>query len=301
MQVAITGSSGFIGGELQSALEMTGHQVLRIIRWGPDASDTVRWDPKAGAIDKEGLEGIDAVVHLAGESIGGGRWTESKKSYILDSRILGTRLLATTLASLQKPPSVLLSGSAIGFYGDRHDEVLTEDSTSGVGFFADVVRRWEAAAQPAAEAGIRVPRIRTAIVLSKRGGALQRMLLPFKVGLGGRLGSGRQYWSWISLQDEMAAILHLLESSKLDGPVNLSAPQPVTQQEFAKTLARVLGRPALLPTPTIGLRLLFGSEMVEETLIAGQRVLPKRLEEDGFRFLHPDLESALRAVLAEAA
>jgi uncharacterized protein (TIGR01777 family) len=301
MQVAITGSSGFIGGSLQKALEMSGHGVLRIIRWGPDASDTMRWDPKAGAIDKEGLEGIDAIVHLAGESIGGGRWTESKKGYILDSRVLGTRLISTTAASLQRPPSVLVSGSAIGFYGNRQDEVLTEESPSGEGFFAGVVRQWEAAAEPAEEAGIRVPRIRSGIVLSPRGGALKRMLLPFKLGLGGRLGSGRQYWSWISLQDHLSAVLHLLETPRLGGPVNLTAPHPVTQEEFAKTLARVLGRPALLPTPTFGLRALWGSDMVEETLTGGQRVIPQKLQGDAFAFLHPELEGALRAVLAEAA
>jgi uncharacterized protein (TIGR01777 family) len=301
MQVAITGSSGFIGGALQRALEMSGHEVLRIIRWGPDATDTIRWDPKAGAIDKEGLEGVDAIVHLAGESIGGGRWTESKKGYILDSRVLGTRLIATTAGALQRPPSVLVSGSAVGYYGDRRDEVLTEESPAGGGFLAGVVEQWEAAAEPAEEAGIRVPRVRSGIVLSPRGGALQRMLLPFKLGLGGRLGSGRQYWSWISLQDHLSAVLHLIESSRLSGPLNLTAPHPVTQGEFAKTLARVLGRPAVLPTPTLGLRAVFGAQMVEETLLWGQRAVPLRLQEDGFSFLHPDLEGALRAVLAEAA
>lgn len=301
MQVAITGSSGLIGTELRRALSMSGHDVLRIVRGGPAASDTARWDPASGAIEGAALEGIDAVVHLAGESIGGGRWTESQKAKILDSRVQGTGLLASTLAGLQDPPKVLVSGSAVGVYGDRGGETLTEESSTGDGFLAEVVRQWEEAAGPAERAGIRVPRIRTGIVLSRHGGALQKMLLPFKLGLGGRLGSGKQYWSWISIHDEVAAIMHVIESEDLTGPVNLTAPAPATQIEFARTLARVLGRPAILPTPSFGLRALYGSEMVEETLTGGQRVLPQKLEASGYHFLHRDLEQALRAVVSKAA
>jgi uncharacterized protein len=301
MQVAITGSSGLIGSELRRTLQATGHAVVRVVRGGPHAPDAIRWDPDAGAIESAGLEGLDAVVHLAGESIGSGRWTEAQKARILDSRVVGTRLLADTLAGLQRSPNVMVSGSAIGFYGDRGEQPVTEETGPGEDFFADVVRRWEAAAAPAEEAGVRVPRIRSAIVLSRKGGALQRMLLPFKLGLGGRLGSGRQYWSWISIHDEVSAILHLLENDDLSGPVNLSSPNPVTQKAFATTLARTLGRPAVIPTPTLPLRLLYGSEMVEQTLTNGQRVLPKRLEASGFRFLHPELEGAFRAALSDSA
>ena len=301
MQVAITGSSGLIGSALRRSLEASGHEVLPIVRGGTSSAPAIRWDPGAGTIDGARLEGVDAVVHLAGESIGGARWTEAKKARIRDSRVHGTRLIATTLATLSQPPRVLVSGSAVGFYGDRGDEVLTEASPGGTGFLADVVARWEAAAEPAERAGIRVPRIRTGIVLSRHGGALQKMLLPFKLGLGGRVGRGRQFWSWISIEDEIAAIRHVIENDQLDGPVNLTAPNPVTQGDFAATLARALGRPAFLPTPTLGLRALFGSELVAETLTGGQRVLPARLEASGFRFMHPTLDEALRAVLSAAA
>ena len=301
MQVAVTGSSGLIGSELRRALELSGHEVLRIVRGGPSASDAIRWDPAAGAIDKEGLEGVDAVVHLAGESIGGARWSETQKANINDSRVQGTTLLARTLASLASPPKVLVSGSAVGYYGNGGEKFLTEESPRGEGFLAAVVERWEAAAAPAEEAGIRVVRIRSGIVLSRKGGALGKLLLPFKLGLGGRFGSGRQYWSWISIHDEIGAILHAIDTGSLSGPVNLTAPNPTTQADFAATLARVLGRPAFMPTPVIGVKLVYGEQMVEETLLWGQRALPKRLEESGFTFVHPTLEEALRAVVNEAA
>ena len=300
MQVAVTGSSGLIGSELRRALELSGHDVLRIVRGGPSASDSIRWDPSAGAIEAAGLEGVDAVVHLAGESIGGGRWTDAQKAKVLGSRLEGTTLLARTLASLASPPKVLVSGSAVGYYGNGGDEFLTEESPRGEGFLADVVERWEAAAAPAEEAGIRVPRIRTGIVLSRHGGALGKLLLPFKLGLGGRFGSGRQYWSWISIHDEVGAILHTIETESLSGPINLTAPNPTTQADFAATLARVLGRPAFMPTPVFGVKAVYGEQMVEETLLWGQRALPKRLEESGFDFVHPTLEVALRAVVSEA-
>ena len=301
MQVAITGSSGLIGSELRRALELSGHEALRLVRGGASSSGEVSWDPTTGAIDAAGLEGVDAVVHLAGESIGGGRWTETQKAKILDSRVHGTTLLARTLASLSSPPKVLVSGSAVGYYGNGRDEILTESSPRGGGFLADVVERWEAAATPAEEAGIRVVRIRSGIVLSKDGGALGKLLLPFKLGLGGRFGSGRQYWSWISIHDEINAILHAIESDDLSGPVNLTAPNPVTQADFAATLARVLGRPAFMPTPVFGVKAVYGNQMVEETLLWGQRALPARLEDDGFTFAHPTLDAALKAVVGEAA
>jgi uncharacterized protein (TIGR01777 family) len=301
MQVAITGSSGLIGTELRRALDISGHQVVRLVRGGASTSDSIRWDPMAGAIDAAGLEGIDAVVHLAGESIGSGRWTETQKARILDSRVHGTTLLARTIASLSSPPKVFVSGSAVGYYGDGRDQVLTEDSPSGAGFLADVVRRWESAATPAQDAGIRIVWPRTGIVLSRDGGALSRMLLPFKLGLGGRVGSGRQYWSWISIHDEVGGILHAIESEDLVGAVNLTAPDPVTQGEFASTLARVLGRPAFLPTPVFGVKAVYGNQMVEETLLWGQRALPKKLEASGYRFMHPTLDEALRSVVRDAA
>lgn len=301
MQIAITGSSGLIGSELRRALEISGHEVLRVIRGGPASPNSIRWDPTSGTIDAADLEGVDAVVHLAGASIGGARWSEGQKGKILDSRVQGTTLIATTLAKLANPPGVLVSGSAVGYYGDRGNETLTEDSSKGSGFLADVVDRWERAAQPAEEAGIRTPRIRTGIVLSRHGGALGKMLLPFKLGLGGKLGNGEQVWSWISIQDEVSAILHVIESEDLTGPVNLTAPNPVSQATFAAALARALKRPAVLPTPTFGLKAIFGSEMVEETLTGGQRVLPTKLEESGYNFMHPTLEAALPIVLSDAA
>lgn len=301
MRVAVTGSSGLIGTELRRALQMSGHDVLRIVRSGRSDEDSIRWDPQSGAIDKAGLEGVDAVVHLAGESIGGGRWTGSQKAKILNSRVQGTSLLATTLAGLAEPPKVLVSGSAIGYYGDRGDEILTEESGQGEGFLADAVRQWEAAAAPAEDAGIRVARIRTGIVLSRHGGALGKMLLPFRLGLGGRLSSGRQFWSWISVQDEASAILHVIESEDAAGAINLTAPNPVRQADFAAALARALRRPAILPTPTFGLKAVYGSQMVNETLVGGQRVLPRKLEATGYHFIHPTLDVALRAVLSDAA
>jgi uncharacterized protein len=301
VRIAVTGSSGLIGAALCDELETSGHEVVRVVRSGPPASGSIGWDPSAGAIDAAGLEELDAVVHLAGESIGSSRWTETQKAKILDSRVHGTTLLARTLARLSSPPRVLVSGSAIGFYGDRGDEELTEASSSGEGFLADVVRRWEAAVKEAEDAGIRVVRARTGIVLSKRGGALSRMLLPFKLGLGGRFGSGRQFWSWISISDEVGAILHAVSNDALRGPVNLTAPHPVTQADFAATLGRVLNRPTFIPTPTFGVKAVYGSQLVDETLTGGQRVLPAKLLSSGYAFLHPTLEEALRSTVSAGA
>ena len=302
MKVAITGSSGLIGSELAHALGAAGHEVLRVVRSGGRGPGRILWDPTSGTIDAGGLESVDAVVHLAGESIGSGRWTTAQKARILDSRVLGTQLIARTVAAMDSPPRVLASGSAIGFYGpDRGDEELTEDAIGGPGFLAEVVRQWEDATASAEEAGIRVAHLRSGLVLSPEGGAMQRMLLPFKLGLGGRIGSGRQYWSWISLTDEVAAIIHVLERDELTGPVNLTAPAPVTNAELTATLARVLGRPAKIPVPTLGLKGALGTELVEEMLIGGQRVLPAKLERSGYRFTFGELETALRAMLERPA
>jgi uncharacterized protein (TIGR01777 family) len=256
------------------------------------------WDPAAGTIEADKLEGHDAVVHLAGVGIGDHRWTDEHKRAVLDSRVQGTGLLARTLAGLSSPPAVLASGSAVGFYGDRGDEELTEASSRGSGFLADVVAAWEAAAAPAADAGIRVALVRSGVVLTAKGGALKKQLLPFKMGVGGRLGTGKQWLSWISLDDEVAALLHVLATEGLSGPVDLTSPEPVTNASFTATLARVLHRPAVLPVPTPALNALFGREMVQEMMLGGQRVLPAALQASGFTFAHPGLEDALRHTLA---
>jgi uncharacterized protein (TIGR01777 family) len=291
MRVLVTGSHGLIGTAVVDALRKRGDDVTPLSR--PSG-----WDPEAGTIDRELIAGHDAVVHLAGESLGERRWTDEQKRRIMDSRRAGTSLLAGALADLagDARPSVLVSASAIGIYGDRGDETLTESSSAGHGFLTDVVREWEAAAAPAAVAGIRVVHPRTGIVLSSRGGALARQLLPFRLGLGGPLGGGRQWWSWVSLDDEVAAILHCIDTPAISGPVNVVAPAPVTQREFASTFGRVLHRPAVLPTPLLPLRLVYGGELVSEVLLWSQRVSPGVLTASGFAFRHPVLEEALRAV-----
>jgi uncharacterized protein len=298
--VVVTGSSGLIGTALAASLRGDGHRVVGMVRRAPSGPDELRWDPGAGTIDRAGLEGVDAVVHLAGAGIGDQRWSDGYKRTILESRTRSTALLASTLAGLERPPSVLVSGSAIGVYGDRGDEVLTEQSAPGTSFLADVVQRWEAEAAPAVEAGIRTPFIRTGIVLSPDGGALPKLLPLFKLGVGGRMGSGRQWWSWISLPDEVAAIRFLLDGD-LDGPVNLTAPEPVTNAEFTRILARVLHRPAFLPVPAFAPKLLRGPELAQELLFASQRVVPQVLDTASFGFAHPDLETALRALLGKPA
>lgn len=293
MKVAITGSSGLIGSALVDALQARGDIPVRITR-GP--GDGLQWNPEHGTIDAAGLDGMDTVVHLAGEGIADKRWTPEQKQRIRDSRVEGTTLLAATLAGLAHPPTVLVSSSAIGWYGNRGDEVLTEDSgpPSPDEFLAAVCREWEAVTAPAEAAGIRTVHLRTGIVLSRSGGALASMLTPFKLGLGGRIGTGRQYMSWIALDDEVGAILHAIDTAELRGPVNATAPNPVTNAEFTKTLGKVLHRPTFLPTPLAPLKLKFGSELVQSLLVDGQRVLPARLESSGYAFRHTTLESALR-------
>ena len=261
----------------------------------------MRWDPAAGTIDAAALEGHDAAVNLAGAGIGEHRWTPKHKAAIRDSRVQGTGLLARTLASLDRPPSVLASGSAVGFYGNRGDEELTEDSGPGTGFLADVVQEWEAATTPARQAGIRVATIRSGVVLSGRGGALGRQLLPFRLGLGGRLGSGNQWLSWISLDDEVGAIRHVLAHRDVEGPVNLTAPGPVTNGEFTRSLGRAVRRPTVLPTPTVALWALFGREMVAEMLLTSHRALPAVLTASGYSFRHPAVDAALADVLGRSA
>jgi uncharacterized protein len=297
VDVAVTGSHGFIGSALLPALIREGHRPVRIVRGRAAGDDELGWDPEAATIDADGLEGIGGVVHLAGAGIGDKRWTDARKRLILESRTKGTGLLARTLAGLTHPPSALVSASAIGYYGNRGDEPLDEQSAPGNDFVAGVCVQWEAATAPAADAGIRVARVRSGIVLGREGGVLPRLLLPFRLGVGGRIASGRQYMSWISIDDEVRAILHALTQDSAAGPVNLTGPAPVTNDEFTKTLGRVVRRPTVIPTPLLPVKVRYGGELVQHLLVEGQRVLPKRLEETGFRFAHPTLEDALRAVV----
>ena len=296
MKIAVTGSSGLIGSALVPALRSAGHEVVRLVRRAPGADDERRWDPAAGELDPAALEGVTGAVNLAGVSIGASRWNDRHRAAVLDSRVDSTTLLARTMAGLDPLPDVLVSSSAVGFYGDGGDAELTEDSPPGEGFLAEVTRAWEAATEPAEKAGVRTIHARTGIVLSPEAPALKRMVLPFKLGLGGRLGSGRQYWSWITLEDVVAAVVHLLESD-VRGPVNLTAPNPVTNSDFSKVLGAVLRRPSFLPAPAFGLKALLGGEMADELLLQGQRALPTRLLASGFEFSHSRLEPALRPSL----
>jgi uncharacterized protein len=296
MDVAITGASGLIGTALGNALRARGDRVVTV---GRGASADVRWDPMAGTIDGDALHGVHAVVHLAGESLGEKKWTPEQKERILESRVRGTELISTTIAGFATPPSVLVSGSAIGYYGDRGDEVLTEASAPPPpgNFLSDVCVAWEAATAPAESAGIRTVHLRTGIVLSKDGGALARMLLPFKLGLGGRIASGRQYMSWVSIDDEVGAILHTIDHETMRGPVNVTGPEPVTNGELTKAFGRAVHRPTVLPTPLAPLKVIYGSELVERVLVEGQRVLPAALEADGYAFRHRTIDEAFAAVL----
>jgi uncharacterized protein (TIGR01777 family) len=270
-----------------------GHAITRLVRRPSADPAEVSWDPSAGTVDAAGLEGLDAVVHLAGENIASGRWTAARKERIRASRVGGTKLLCDTLAGLEAPPAVVVAASAIGVYGDRGDEVLDETSPPGTGFFPEVGQAWEAATSSAERAGIRVVQLRIGVVLSGRGGALSRMLPPFRLGLGGRLGSGTQFMSWIALDDLVAAIRFAILTPSLSGPVNATAPEAVTNAELTRSLGRVLGRPTLFPVPAFALRTLVG-ELADEALLASARVRPRKLEEAGFQFRHPDLEGALR-------
>jgi uncharacterized protein len=295
LDVLVSGPTGLIGSVLVPALEEGGHRVRRLTRSGGSAENTVWWDPSAGEIDTGRLDGIDAVVHLAGEKIVG-RWTPAKKARIRESRVRGTRLLAKTLAGLPEPPAVMVSASASGYYGDRGNELLSEESAPGGNFLAGVCQEWEAAANPAREVGVRVVHPRFGIVLSTAGGALATTLPIFRLGLGGKIGSGRQYWSWVVIDDVVGAILHALEEDSLKGPVNVAVPEPLTNAEYTRTLGRVLGRPTIFPLPAPAARLMLG-QVADELLLASQRIEPARLKETGYSYRYPELEGALRYLL----
>ncbi|MDR7475609.1 MAG: TIGR01777 family oxidoreductase [Armatimonadota bacterium] len=296
LTVVVAGASGHLGSALVALLQHQGHRVRRLVRSPrPSTLEAVPWNPEAGTIDAAALEGVDAVINLAGERIAAVRWTQAKKARIAGSRVGGTRLLAETLAALARRPRVFLSASAVGYYGDRGAEVLTEESPPGDTYLARLCREWEAAAEPARRSGIRVVHLRTANVLDARRGFLVPLLPLFRLGLGGRLGSGRQYMPWITIDDWVQAVGHLLTAETVDGPVNLAAPQPVTNAEFTRTLARVLGRPAFFVVPAFVLRLVMG-ELGRE-ILASQRVYPARLLASGFTFRYPSLEEALHHLL----
>ena len=292
MKVIVSGTSGLIGAALGFRLTEAGHDVGRLVRSAPSRAGDVAWNPAEGTIDAARLAGCDAVVHLAGESIAEGRWNDAKKERIRRSRVAGTELLAKTFAGLDRPPQVFCCASAIGFYGDRGDEVLTETSSSGTGFLPEVCRAWEAACDPAREAGIRTVNLRIGVVLAQEGGALAKMLTPFKLGVGGKIGSGRQWMSWVSRDDLVRVIEHSLTTPSLSGPVN-AVSGAVTNQDFTKTLGRVLRRPTIFPMPAFAARSAFG-EMADALLLASTRVEPTVLRESGFRFEQETLEAALR-------
>ncbi|MDQ3791816.1 MAG: TIGR01777 family oxidoreductase [Actinomycetota bacterium] len=296
MNVLISGATGLIGSALIPQLERGGHRLIRLSRSRSSAEDTIRWDPASGALDPSRLGGIDAVVHLAGESIAEGRWTAEKKRRIMESRRVGTRLLAETLAGLGEPPNVVVSASAVGYYGDRGNELLREESEPGSDFLAEVCKAWEAAADPAREAGIRVVHPRMGIVLSTKGGALGRTLPIFKLGGGGRIGSGRQWWSWVTLDDVVGTIVHALTERNVEGPVNVGAPNPLTNAEYTKVLGKVLNRPTVFPLPARAARLALG-ELADALLLASQRIEPAKLKETGYEFRYQELEGALRHLL----
>jgi uncharacterized protein (TIGR01777 family) len=298
MDVAITGATGLIGRTLAASLEADGHRVRRVVRRAPVGPDEVRWDPAAGTIDAAGLAGVDAVVHLAGEPIGARRWSEEVKREIRSSRVEGTRLIAETVAGLAPRPSVLVSSSAVGVYGDRGDEELPEEASPGEDFLAEVCLAWEAAAEPARAAGVRVVHPRTGVVIASDGPLIDKIELPFRLGVGGRVGSGRQWVPWISLVDEVAALRFLIDGD-LEGPVNLVAPGGATNADLTRALGRVLRRPTLLPIPALAIRALYG-EMGETLATVSQRVVPRRLLDAGFVFTHTDLDAALALALVRA-
>ena len=295
MKILVTGASGMVGTALLRLLSSTGHESVPVSR-KKEHGGSIFWNPSKGEIDSQSMEGFDAAVHLAGESIVGGRWTTAQKQRIRDSRVLGTRLLSESLARLTRPPQVLVSASAIGYYGNRGSEILREDSSPGQGFLADVCRQWEASTDPATRQGLRVVHTRFGIILSANGGALAKMLTPFKLGVGGRIGSGQQYMSWISLDDACGVILHAIEAGSLHGPVNTVSPSPVTNQEFTRVLGKVLSRPSIFPLPAFVARVALG-EMAEELLLYSARVEPAKLRATRYAFRHKDLEETLKYLL----
>ena len=296
MNILVSGSSGLVGSALVTVLSKQGHSILRLVRKSPESSGEIQWDPETGVSDKSRLEGVDAVVHLAGESIAEGRWNAAKKARIRDSRVKGTTLLAQDLAGLSKPPQVFICASASGYYGNRGDEVLREDSRPGTMFLSQVCREWEEATTPASQAGIRVIHLRSGIILSAQGGALVKMLPPFRMGVGGKIGSGDHYWSWIAIDDVVGVIDHAIRTDSLQGPINNASPNPVTNEAFAKTLGRILKRPAVFPLPAFAARAAFG-EMADELLLCSFRMEPAKLIASGYVFQFPELDGALLHLL----
>lgn len=298
MKILVSGSSGLVGSELVSTLKKRGHQVYRLVRKASlSREDTLLWDPEHVEIRLGDFEGFDAVIHLAGENIAAGRWNAAKKKKIRDSRVLGTHMLSELLSRLENPPKLLIAASAIGYYGSRGDELLDETAPPGTGFLADVCQKWEAAVQPAIDRGIRVVQLRIGVVLSAKGGALKQMLVPFKLGLGGPIGNGNQYMSWIAMDDLIGVILFVLSHQTIQGPLNTASPNPSTNREFTQALAKVLHRPAFLPFPAFAAKLVFG-EMADELLLSSTRVVPDKLSKAGYVFLFPDLPKALKHLLA---
>lgn len=297
MKIAISGSHGLIGSELASRLTNEGHTIIHLVRKPSGSPNEIVWDQNGNVDNLKQLDGVDAVVHLAGENISSGRWTEEKKKEIRDSRVVSTTQLSRALAALPHPPKVFVCGSAIGFYGERGDTIVDETASGGADFLSEVCKDWENATETAKEAGIRVVNLRTGVVLSKKGGALAKMLPPIMSGLGGPLGDGRQYMSWISMDDEVGAIIHILKTDALSGPVNLVSPHAVTNKEFTNVLGNVVHRPTVLPVPAFGLRLLLG-EMADELLLSSTLVKPTKLEQSGYKFRYPELEAALKHALA---
>jgi uncharacterized protein len=295
MKVAISGASGMVGQQLTESLRGRGNEVLAVTR-SAASTDSLTWDPQQGKLDEGRLAGVDAFVHLAGENISQGRWNSAKKARIRESRVQGTRLVAETLARMTDGPKTLISASAIGYYGDRAADICQESDSPGTDFLADVCVAWEAATAAAEAAGIRVIKLRIGVVLSPKGGALAKMLLPFRLGAGGVIGSGKQYFSWIALDDLVEVIDFALQHSSLSGPVNAVSPQAVTNHEYTKTLGKVLGRPTIFPMPAFAARLAFG-EMADALLLSSTRVVPNRLKEEGYEFKHAELEPALRTML----
>lgn len=300
MRIAITGSSGLLGSALVASLRSLGHEIVPIVRRTAHSGE-IKWDPQHGTINKDELNGLDTVVHLAGAGVGDHRWSASYKDAIRSSRVKGTETLSNALAVISNPPAVMLSASAVGYYGIRGDEELTEASEPGTGFLADVCARWEAAAVPADMAGVRVVPFRMGVVLSSAGGALKKQLIPFKIGLGARLGTGTQQFSWITRRDAVAAICFLIEHHEMAGPVNVTAPHPVSNREFTQALGRALHRPAGLAVPAAVLRAVVGTEMATEFLLSSQRAIPRRLLEAGFKFADPELPGALTTALSDRA
>ena len=295
MKIVISGASGLVGKQLVAQLQHHGHDVVRLVRRAAGTGE-IMWNPTSGVLSPSALDGADAVIHLSGAGIGDKRWTTSYKREILESRTITTNLLATTIAAMSRKPAVFLSGSAIGIYGPRGDEQLTEVSTNGTSFLADVCDQWERAAKPASDAGVRTVLLRTGIVLSTKGGALKKQLPLFKLGLGGKFGNGKQWQSWISIDDEVGAIEHLL-TADVSGAVNLTAPNPVTNAEFTSTLSRTVKRPAFLSIPSFAPKAILGGELADALLFTGQRVIPAALNSSSYQFAHPTLDVALRALL----